>query len=89
MGDRRYVLNGLNSIVEVDTTATDQSEATEKILKKEEITKYQCREHTACIRADNAGSIINWHLGVVDRYDYDKDEHFVLYIRRTYAKGTQ
>ena len=48
MGDRRYVLNGLNSIVEVDTTATDQSEATEEILKEEEITKYQCREHMAC-----------------------------------------
>ena len=34
-------------------------------------------------------SNINWHLGVVDRKDYDKDELFVSYIKRKDAKGTQ
>ena len=43
----------------------------------------------ACIWADDAGSNINWHLGVVNRYDYDKDELFVSYMKRTaYIKRT-
>ena len=42
MGDLRNVLNGLNSIFKVDTTCTNQSEATEEVSKEEEITKYQC-----------------------------------------------
>ena len=56
MGDLRNVLNGLNSIVEVDTTSTDESEATEEVSEEKEITKYQCREHVACAWADDASS---------------------------------
>ena len=54
MGDLRHVLNGLNSIVEVDTNSTDQSKA-----KEEEITKYQCGAHVACVWTNYAGSDIN------------------------------
>ena len=89
MGDLRHVLNGLNSIVEVDTNSTDQSKATEEVLKEEEITKYQCGAHVACVWTNDAGSDINWHLGLVDRYDYDKDELFVSHMKRTDAKATQ
>ena len=32
---------------------------------------YQCGEHVACIWTDDVGNNINWHLGVVDRYDHD------------------
>ena len=59
-GDLRNVLNGLNSIVEVDTMPTDQSEATGEV-SKEEITKYQREDHVACVWADimRLGSDIN------------------------------
>lgn len=33
MGDLRNVLNGLNSIAEVDATSTNQSEAIDEVLK--------------------------------------------------------
>ena len=89
MGDLRNVLNGLNSIVEVDAISTDQSEATEEVSKEEEIAKYRRGKYVACVWADDAGSDINWHLQVVDRYDYDKNEHFLSYMKRTDAKGTQ
>ena len=39
MGDLRNVLNGCNSIVEVDTTSTDQNEVTKEVSKEEVITK--------------------------------------------------
>ena len=90
MGDLRNVLNGLNGIVDVDNTPKDQSVTTaEEARNENEIINYQCGEHVACIWADDVGNNINWHLGVVDRYDHDTNNLFVSYMRRTDAKGTQ
>ena len=80
MDDLRNVLNGPNSIVEVDATYTDQSEPTEEVSKEGKVTNYQCGEHVTCVRADNVSSDINWHLGVVNRYDYERNELFVSYM---------
>ena len=48
----------------------------------EEDSKYQCGEHVACVWTD-VGESMNWHLGVVDRYDNDTGVLYVSYMKKT------
>ena len=46
---------------------------------------YDYGEHLVCVWTDDVGEKMNWHLGVVDKYE--NGELFVSYMKRTDKKG--
>ena len=93
MGDLRNVLNGLQGISTIGKVsfAVPRNVNAEVIenMGKTEIDavdkRFKYGEHIACVWAEAIGDSLNWHLGVV--YKYDDNELYVSYMQKTDKKG--
>ena len=93
MGYLWNVLNGLqgNSIIDKVPVAAPSNVNAEVIdnISKTEIDAidicFKYREHIAYVWAEDVGDSLNWHLGVIDKYD--DNELYVSYTKKTDNKG--